>query len=232
MGIKRKEVIGDCVLYLGDCLEVLPSIGPVDAVITDPVWPKHGGIFGDIDAHELLSRAVSRIDANRLVVHMRNDQDPRFLTAIAESWPFLQMMWMRFAAVGYMGRFLTGNDVAYAFGSWPKSKPGRRVLPAVAPVQTSPTDRSKHPTPRGEKHVEWLVSNWSDGIVLDPFMGSGTTGVACVNIGRVFVGIEVNPQYFDIACRRIESAHSQMRLFGASPVTELEQETLLVGING
>jgi DNA modification methylase len=49
--------------------------------------------------------------------------------------------------------------------------------------------------------------------VLDPFMGSGTTGVACANLGRKFIGIEIEEKYFDIACKRIEIAYSQPRLF-------------------
>jgi site-specific DNA-methyltransferase (adenine-specific) len=49
--------------------------------------------------------------------------------------------------------------------------------------------------------------------VLDPFMGSGTTGVACANLGRKFIGIEIEPKYFDIACERISAAYAQMRLF-------------------
>ena len=52
-----------------------------------------------------------------------------------------------------------------------------------------------------------------DHVVLDPFMGSGTTGVACANLGRSFIGIEIEPKYFDIACKRIEAAYAQGRLF-------------------
>ena len=69
------------------------------------------------------------------------------------------------------------------------------------------------------------VSN-PDDTVLDPFMGSGTTGVACVNLGRQFIGIEIEPRYFDIACRRIEEAYRQPSLF-AEPAPRAVQETLL-----
>jgi DNA modification methylase len=61
---------------------------------------------------------------------------------------------------------------------------------------------------------ERLVSALPDAeTILDPFMGSGTTGVACANLGRKFIGIEIEPKYFDIACERIEAAYAQMRLF-------------------
>jgi DNA modification methylase len=57
------------------------------------------------------------------------------------------------------------------------------------------------------------IVRWTEGVVLDPFMGSGTTGVACIKLGRRFIGIEIEPKYFDIACRRIEEAWKQPRLF-------------------
>ncbi len=67
----------------------------------------------------------------------------------------------------------------------------------------------------GEKPVDLIADLLlvSEGISLDPFMGSGTTGVACVNLGRKFIGIEIDEDYFNIACRRIEEAYQQPRLF-------------------
>ena len=62
-------------------------------------------------------------------------------------------------------------------------------------------------------------------LVLDPFMGSGTTGVACVKLGRKFIGIELEPKYFDIACRRIEDAYKQPDMFIERP-KKAEQMTL------
>jgi site-specific DNA-methyltransferase (adenine-specific) len=63
--------------------------------------------------------------------------------------------------------------------------------------------------------MRWCISCLpsEDTHILDPFMGSGTTGVACMNLGRKFIGIEKEPKYFDIACRRIEDAQRQGRLF-------------------
>jgi len=223
----REELIGDCRLILGDCREWLsqvPHCLRVGAVITDPVWPKHGEIFGDINAYELLMECAScwpRIAPSAVVV-MRNDQDPRFLSAIP--MPFLQAMWMRYAAVGYIGRFMTGNELAYAFGEWPKSKLGRRVLPAMSPVETMP-QKNGHPCPRSPLHMQWLVENWSDHSVLDPFMGSGTTAIACVRSQRPFIGIEIDPEYFEIACRRVEEETKRVPLF--KPPIEGEQQDML-----
>lgn len=73
-------------------------------------------------------------------------------------------------------------------------------------------DGSLHPTQKPVAVMEWTLG-FTAGAVCDPFMGSGTTGVACMNLGRSFVGVEINPDYFDIACRRIEDAQRQERLF-------------------
>ena len=79
--------------------------------------------------------------------------------------------------------------------------------------------------------MEWLVSRTSDEpgqTILDPFMGSGTTGVACARLGRSFIGIEIEPRYFDIACKRIEDAYKQADLFIAAPAEpQPSQEALL-----
>lgn len=72
--------------------------------------------------------------------------------------------------------------------------------------------RGDHPTQKPIGVMEWAVS-FTEGLVLEPFMGSGTTGVACANLGRKFIGIELERKYFDIACERIEAAYSQGRLF-------------------
>jgi DNA modification methylase len=69
-----------------------------------------------------------------------------------------------------------------------------------------------HPTEKPLALMEWCVAK-TDGGVIDPYMGSGTTGVACANLGRAFIGIEREPKYFDIACERISAAYAQQRLF-------------------
>jgi len=74
-------------------------------------------------------------------------------------------------------------------------------------------ERSVHPTQKPERVMNWSMSFINGKTILDPFMGSGTTGVACANLGRKFIGIEIEPKYFDIACERIEAAQAQGRLF-------------------
>jgi hypothetical protein len=85
----------------------------------------------------------------------------------------------------------------------------------------------EHPTQKPTELMEWCLSFVPDAkTILDPFMGSGTTGVACANLGRSFIGIEREPKYFDIACRRIEQAQAQGQLLPPEPTAVAVQQTL------
>jgi DNA modification methylase len=74
--------------------------------------------------------------------------------------------------------------------------------------------RGFHPTQKPVPLIEWTINQLAEpASVIDPFMGSGTTGVACANLGLKFIGIEIEPKYFDIACERIDNAYRQVRMF-------------------
>jgi site-specific DNA-methyltransferase (adenine-specific) len=207
-------------LYLGDCREILPSLGRVDAVLTDPVWPNCPAelLAGWDMAGPLFEAAIVNLPASarRLVVILRSDSDPRFLSAIPLSWPFVCLQALSYAVPMYLGRVLGGTEIAYCYGEPIPSEIGRRVIPMWGP-KAQPDDRRNngHPCSRAVVHQEWLVDWWSlkGETILDPFMGSGTTGVAAVKLGRKFIGIEIEPKYFDIACRRISEALRQPDLF-------------------
>jgi site-specific DNA-methyltransferase (adenine-specific) len=217
--------IGNATLYCGDCREVLPALQPVEAVITDPVWPNvpqtggGGGYFlqGDDKPQELMRECIDALpEAIRMVVILRADSDPRFLRAIPEKWRFFMVSVLPYSMPGYIGRKLGGTEMAYCFGTPIPSRAGQRVIPGWAP-KSQPRDRTAngHPCSRSIRHLDWLIRWWSEGgeTVLDPFMGSGTTGDAAVRSGRKFVGIEIEPKYFDIACARIEQVQRQIRMF-------------------
>ena len=85
-------------------------------------------------------------------------------------------------------------------------------------------DGKEHPTQKPVEVMRWCIGFIEGGTILDPFMGSGTTGVAAVQLGRKFIGIEIDPKYYDIACRRIEEATRQGDLFIERP-PEPKQET-------
>jgi site-specific DNA-methyltransferase (adenine-specific) len=211
----RVEHIGNATLYLGDALEVLPTLGHVDAVITDPVWPNCPPEMlpgADGQQFSLLDKALARIDADAVVIVLGFDSDPRFLNAVPARWPFIRSQQLPYAFPGYRGRLLAGDEMAYVFGAIPK---GQGVIPGRAKTKTESkgTTANGHPCPRQTVHMLDLVGWWSRTSVLDPFMGSGTTGVAALQLGRSFIGCEIDPDYFDIACRRIEQAQKQGALF-------------------
>ena len=227
--MSRIEHIGDCTLYLGDCREILPTLGKVDAVVTDPVWPNvsENLIPGWERPFELFSESIPFIQTKRMAIHLRSDSDPRILASIPSSFKFIACQWLRYAVPSYTGRVLGGNEIVYLFGEPIPSRPGQRVIPLMGPVIMPGDWRNGHPCPRNIEHTQWLL-RWSsehDETILDPFMGSGTTGVACVKLGRKFIGIEIEPKYFDISCRRIEQATREPRL--PLPEPKAKQEAML-----
>jgi hypothetical protein len=209
----RVERIGNATLYLGDCREVLPAGIVTDVVITDPVWPNcpPGLLAGSDRPYALLSETLKQIEAARTVVIILGfDSDPRFLGAVPSHWPFIRSQQLPYVFPAYAGRLLRGDEVAYAFGAIPK---GRGLIPGRArTIASHKKDRATgHPSPRADDHMRQLVGWWSlpDDQVLDPFMGTGATGVAAVSTGRSFMGVEINAEYFDIACERIARAQDQ-----------------------
>lgn len=210
--MSRVEQIGNATLYLGDCREILPGL-TADALVTDPVWPNcpKGLIPGSDDPHSLWRETwIAMPTVKRAVVVMRHDSDPRFLDAVPMR--YLRATILPYVMPGYIGRFLGGDELAYSFGEPIPSRAGQRVIPGRAPaVQPGGRSANGHPCSRALEHFKFLIRWWSepDEIVLDPFMGSGTTGSACHSFGRKFIGIEIDPTYFDIACRRIEDAQRQ-----------------------
>lgn len=192
-------------IYCGDAREIVPQLGRVDTIITDPVWPNcpPGLLAGSEDPYGLLAATLEHAEAERVVIHLGCNSDPRFLNAVPERWPFLRVCWLRYSRPGYVGRLLNGGDVAYAFGNWPKAEPGAHLIPGEMVVTDSHDGRNNHPTPRRLEMVKWLTRWYAKGIVLDPFMGSGTTLVAARAAGYPAIGIEINPTYCDIAIARL-----------------------------
>lgn len=224
-GIKREEIIGDCRLILGDCLEVLPTLGKVDAVVTDPPYgiadkwkggfkEKHGWgkskdesiLRNEWDARPLDRRALDILLAasDQHIIWGGN----YFELPPSRCW----LIW---------NKPERGFSLAEAEMAWTNRDNVVRVFDAPR----SEPDRL-HPTQKPVALMSWCVEK-TTGTVLDPFMGSGTTGVACVKLGRKFIGIELEPRYFDIACKRIEEAYRQPDMFVQQPAAKPQQESLL-----
>lgn len=208
--------IGDATLYHGDCLEILPTLGKVDTVVTDPVWPNAtADLVGKEDPFQLLEDSLRLIEAKRVAVHLGCDSDPRILLAVPCKWSFFRVCWLRIARPHYKGRLLYGSDVLYLFGEPTPARNNQHLISGEVCSTSSAGKEADHPCPRKEEHVRRAVDWWSapGELVLDPFMGSGTTGLVCANLSRKFIGIEIERKYFDIACERIDAAYAQGRLF-------------------
>lgn len=187
------------------------------AVITDPVWPNYPeGMFElDTTPQDLLAKTLGNyLTAKRIIIILRADSDPRFLDAVPASFPFFRAIYLPYAIPGYIGRKLGGMELAYWFGEPVVSAEGRRVIPGEAPRAQHGGTCKDHPCSRNIDHVRWLVHWGSDTgeTVVDPFMGSGTTGIACVEMERDFVGIEIDKKHYNTAKSRIEDAQSQLRI--------------------
>ena len=210
------ETIGDCTLYLGDCLEILPTLGRVDAVVTDPPygigsWSSTGG--NSLSAEE--AEAINQWDK----------RPSRELFDLIRSVSKNQIFWGGNYFLDYLGKCRApllwdkknrGMHLADGEMAWTSFNFGTlRILEcALQPTEIRQVKR-EHPTQKPVRVMEWCVGFLPDAhTILDPFMGSGTTGVACCNLGRKFIGIEIEPKYFDIACRRIADAWAaRPRLF-------------------
>lgn len=213
----RVEHIGNATLFLADARDVLPTLS-ADVILTDPVWPNcpPDSVPGSDRPWQLWAEACAVMPTvKRILTVMRCDSDPRFLQHLPPL-PFFRCVSLPYAIPGYLGRCLGGDEIAYWLGSPIVPAPGRRLIPGRAPsAQPGQRPPNGHPMSRAQTHFDWLV-RWcaDDGeVVLDPFLGSGTTGVGCARWGLPFVGVEVHEPYFDLACRRIEQAQRQCDLF-------------------
>jgi site-specific DNA-methyltransferase (adenine-specific) len=211
--------IGPHRLACGDCLEILPTLAGVDAVVTDPPYGINlgktsgtGGAHGlNLDAYEsyedtyenFVAEIVPRLNASldaakRSAVfsgpHIHEQRKPDAIGGVHCSAGSGRHRW----------GFKTFLPVLF-YGTAPALNLGAKPI-MLSSNET--TQKNGHPCPKPIGWMKWLVGLASLGgeTVLDPFMGSGTTGVACQSLGRVFIGIDREPKYFDIACRRIEEA--------------------------
>ena len=215
MGV-RIEHIGDATLYLGDCLEVMPTLGIVDAVVADPPYgilaitgdaakgrskPEWGMWGGGREWDAATSPALSaalQLAKNAIVWGGNYYPLPP-----KRGW----LIWDKIV------RNFSSGHVEMAWTTI--EQPTRAFNYAHGELAN---EGKYHPTQKPVPLMEWCLGFLPDAqTILDPFMGSGTTGVACAKLGRKFIGIEIDPGYFDIACRRIEDAYRQRDLFVAPP---------------
>jgi site-specific DNA-methyltransferase (adenine-specific)/modification methylase len=210
-----KEIIGDATLYLGDCSEILPTLDKVDAVVTDP--PYGINIKTRVNFKEKQTWDAERPD---LLPWLSVGQFHLFWGGqyFADKLP-VQGGWLTWCKRPIDVDFSNDNrsyaTTELAWRDWGKAKFYAQVWDGGKRAGSAENREFYHPSQKPIELMEWCIGQlpMEAQTILDPFMGSGTTGVACMNLQRKFIGIEREQKYFDIACKRIEQAQKQERLF-------------------
>ncbi|MGN6776942.1 DNA-methyltransferase [Rhizobium sp.] len=222
----QKQVIGPCTLYLGDCLTILPQIDEAfSGVLTDPpygidyksgyatddLWVAGRKIENDDDTlvrDEAISLCRKHSSPPMLVFGSRKRGEP--------SGTKMVLTWDKGPALGMGDLSLPwkpSTEEIYVLGSGFAGKRDKGSVIYHAPVQSMAKNGRQHPNQKPVGLLKILLQSLPRGIICDPFMGSGSTGVACVQAGYGFIGIESKPEFFEIACERITAAHKQPDMF-------------------
>ena len=228
---KIERLSDDVTLYQGDCREILPTLGKFDAVVTDPPYgigeaaganksrgnlavAKDYGVatWDDATADEAVALAISK--ANHSMIFGGN----YYNLPPTSCW----LVWDKING---------DNDFADCELAWTNLKKAVRRIRFRwhGMLRQNNEPRGDHPTQKPIEVMRWCIGHLpvEAKSIIDPFMGSGTTGVASVKMGRQFTGIELEPKYFDIACRRISEAMKQPDLFIEQPKTATKQEAMI-----
>lgn len=252
--IKKDVTIGDCRLILGDCLEVMPLLGKVDSVVTDPPF--------EAQAHTAMRRTQLSIKTGEkaalnfaAITEEMRDFVPSWAAQSCKGW---LLTFCQVEAVSDWRYAMEAAGLKYKRGmAWvkPDSAPqfngqmpaqgfeciasawcgrghskwnggGRRGV--FVHNTNGPNRHGAHPTEKPVPLMMELIGLFSNqpGTILDPFMGSGTTLVACAKLGRKGIGIELDPEYFDVACKRVEEAYRQPDLFVQRPAQDEKQGSM------
>lgn len=245
-------LIGDATLYQGDCLDILPTLGKVDVIVADPPYGiiNKFGTQKKLDGTRILEFGwddegitATVIDAIKICASIAQsafvfcglDQATHISDVVRQSGMIPKpAAWVKKCPPPALpgNWWPSGYELAvfgYRAGSYfNDTNPSRSNVFVADSYRHGQPGKVDHPTQKPLTLISKIVRAMvpPDGGCLDPFMGSGTTGVACAKLGRKFIGIELEPKYFDIACKRIEDAYNQPDLF-IDPPKKAEQEILL-----
>lgn len=235
-------VIGDCTLYLGDCIDIFPALDVVDLVLTDPPYGLSlAGGFGGVGRFTPVSGGTCKLIKRR--EYKTNNWDSETPNQLV----FDAVLSAGKTSIIWGGNYFTDKlPVNGAWLVWDK----QNMMPTFSDCELAWTNIKRnnvkrivfmqngcmgskekerfHPTQKAVQVMKWCIQQAKNSeLILDPFMGSGTTGVAAVQLGRKFIGIEREPKYFDTACKRIEQAYAQGQLFEpAAPVIQVQDSLL------
>lgn len=207
----EKVVIGDATLYLGDCMDILPTLPRVDAVITDPPYG--------------IGFAAQPTKWQRAAGKKAEDWDNATVKNFSNVLNFgqVQVVWGGNyynlpPSRGWLSWFKPDSPPSMANFELAWTNLDKNAKQFSYSISATNQERVGHPTQKPLALMKWCIQQvGSPLVILDPFMGSGTTGVAAIQLGRKFIGIERERKYFDIACERIENAQRQQTLFEPAP---------------
>ncbi len=229
-GVKfREEIIGDCRLILGDCIEIMPTLGKVDAVVTDPPY----GI--DEAAGKNKSRGNLAAAKDYGNASWDNAPPPKVVFDMLRKISKHQIIFggnyfeLPPSSCWLVWDKLNGdNDFADCELAWTNlEKAVRRIqFRWNGMLRQNNEPRGDHPTQKPVGVMSWCIKHLPEGCntILDPYMGSGTTGVACANLKKKFIGIEREVVYFDAACRRMEEFFNPLRAW----VSDKQEQSELI----
>lgn len=249
----RHEKIGNCDLYLGDCAEVMPRLQSVDAIITDPPYVGLKGnvehLRGGVGPHRVRTQTVGNLWdashdwltiakplASRAIISFCGYADVASLKNFSGLDGWLLTWFIRNSPASVNNAPWFKNEFIWVLktgtASWrhlatvydiPKINAGCAGSPER---ERNPDGTAAHPTQKPLALIQQLILPEFQTI-LDPFMGSGTAGVACVKMGRDFIGVESDPKHFELACKRIDRQVKQPDLF-VTKADRAEQLSMIV----
>lgn len=224
----EKVIIGDATLYLGDCMDILPTLDKVDAVITDPP-------FGVGNFVQTSGSLRGRGDSFAKAVDWNESAPPPEFFQIIKEKSKHRIIW----GANFFNCFEDRGGAII----WDKVQPmpnfSKADIASCTHFQKTEIVRipwtnfnvarqaeTSHPCERPIELYEWCIEYLPNptNSILDPFLGSGSCGVAALRMGRKFIGIEREHKYFEIACERIANAQKQQTLF--EPVFKSEQQQM------
>lgn len=215
----NKVVIGNATLYCGDCAEIAPTLGRFDLLLTDPPYG--------------IGEAAGKNKSRNNLTHATDYGSDNWDDAPPDAEVLSRLRGLCANQIIFGGNYFDlppsscwlvwdkdngASDFADCELAWTNLQKAVRRLKyrwnGMLQENMARKEAREHPTQKPVPVMRWCLSQAGAAqTVFDPFMGSGTTGVACHQMGKTFTGIEREPKYFDIACRRIEDSQRQMDMF-------------------
>jgi len=258
--LSRIETIGNATLHLADCRDVIPVLNTVDLVVTDPPYSSgartdserqvRGAMLRSMEDPEWFSHdAMTTWGFNWFIRSVFSDLRPRLPEGahlyIFIDWRQTPNLYGMLEACGYrvnqclvwakthfgMGTYWRNQHENIVFAS--NGMPAEMLDRGMGSVLTAPSvvpGQRVHPTEKPHSLIERVVRSVPGDDVFDPFMGSGSTGVAALRAARRFIGCEINPTHFDTACRRIDAVARQSEMF-VREIASKPQQTNMFAIN-